>query len=419
MSLSAADRHRVRPRTAALLLASRGVFRLLVVAAPLALAPVWGPTDLGVTVAAIGTFSWIILLGSGAEKTLLKLVPRHPGLARPITSTLLGMVLLPLATAVALSVLGLLTAPSHPLTRLALGLCWSCSLGLLQVTAAVRRVHGRHRQDAVLFGAASAAVLLVTGGALLLSAPPTTWLVAVTAGVLVTATLGLASAWRATDLPQVARPRRVRVLTARSVALLSSTEILSQLLVAAAFVGLQVFGDPTASALFYVAISLAGVLGAALLYLLRLGQPRLSLRYRTVGAAAAVAAGRRTADTGLLTAAAGCVLIGAAALAGAPALSLLVALTVLEVATLAARAVAVNHLENSDGRGPRDAVLASAVGLAAGVLLLPATAVPGGAAGAMALVVGGHVATLVALRLGAATRTTGRATPGGGVLRQE
>ncbi len=388
----AARRWPLSPRLTAVLLLARGTFRLVSVASPVALAPTWGEAAFGSTVAAIGTFSWVILWGTGAEKVVLKLLPRHPALDRSVSGTASLLVIAPLLVAVSAGAVGLLAAPDHGFTVLALALAWCTTIGLLQLSAALLRLRGLPQADALLFGTVSVGLVVATTLSAVADLSPTTWLTLIVVTSLASATGALWVAARRAPAGTRARGR-VRQLTARQMTLLSATEVLTQVGVSVAFVALQLGGNPVEAGRFYIAISLSGLACAVVLYLLRLSQPMLSLRYHALGREAARAQALMASRWGMALAL-GLLLAVPATLWGPWAV--LAVVTLVEVLTLCARLVAVNHVENSDGRSLRITVGSSAAGLVVSLLALPLV-IGRDAAWAMGLVVVGTFAAALTM----------------------
>lgn len=386
-----------RGRTLMTLVACRAAFRGLWLAAPLLLAATWSASELALTVTALGGFGWFTVMLASTEKTVLKHVPRLPRLAGQISLISLVAIVVPL-------VLGLLVAV--PLTIAgddaaiwAWGLVWAVTGGFLQAVAALHRLDRRVWADALIFGVAAGWLLAVTGATILVDWSPITWLIGCTSGLMVLAFVSVAAV----------RPRLVGVRRAAAVRpiftsflLLGLPEVLSLASVSFGYWALAVTSSGQVgieATHYYVAVTVAGVAGAFVIYLVRLGQPRVSLRARSEGASVVLAEARHWLDRALVTGAVVAAATLAAWLLGAPGWLTLAGLTLGEAVVFTQRTVAVNRVENaSSKRLPINAVAAGA-GLVTACVVLLLFAESAGAQAAMGALVAAQVVNASVLRV--------------------
>ena len=378
-------------RVVLLLIGARGVFRLTVQAGPLALLPVWGAGTFAQYANAVGVCTWLIYVSAGAEKAALKLLPRSRRLTGDVVRWVLAVAAVPvLPVLVALAVAG----PGRPRLYLAAGL-WSLANGLLILLAALHRLAGRPVRDAVIFGTMAAATVTMIGLTWLLDLSPVQLLLALAA-----VALGL------TGLFVVALPRpwlrersgrRSRRIVLRSLWLLGLADMLGSLCGTVAYAALGLSGQTADSDGLYIAMLFCVGFGALLTLLLRLAQPRTSVRLRGTGAIG----GRRTAVRLLRAGALGGV-VSAAALglgvaAGLSPVALLALVAVCEIPVYAAVTYGANLVENTDGQALSLTSGSSAAGLAVCVLAAAVLVPPLGAAGALAAVLLSYAAKSAAL----------------------
>ncbi|MFC4037031.1 hypothetical protein ACFO1B_01230 [Dactylosporangium siamense] len=204
------------------------------------------------------------------------------------------------------------------------------------------------------------------------------------------------------------RRRRVAWLVLRTCALLGLPELLASLCLAVCYLVLGIAGHGGESGPFYVAVTLSGFCGAALIYLFRLRQPATSLRLRGTAGRAGRAKARRILRFAALLCLPGLPLM----LVLPPGTLLLALLTCLETPLFALVAYATYLVENTDGRSPRLTAAAAGAGLvvaaATAAVLVPAAA----SSGAMAALLLSAGASAISLDVGLGGRWRAR-THGG------
>ncbi|MFI6214935.1 hypothetical protein ACIBCD_23345 [Nocardia brasiliensis] len=389
------------PATVLSLLAGRGGFRLAYHGIALVLLAIWGADQFAVYASAVGATAWIALLGSGPEKSVLKLVPRLRHTGADVVRTAVLTAAVPLVLALLASAV---TAGSafvvYPLAA-----AWSAGLGLLTVVVAVHRGAGRAERDShgfLLLAVAMVAAVGVGAAAGLSPAGQLTVLLAVTLGV---------AGWSARGLPSLTvRPRRgTATAIVRAELLLGLYEPLGSAAVGVLYAALALSGQRDSSTTLYVALLISSVVGSGTLYLLRIYQPVSSLRLRGAGARAGIGLARR-----LLVAALGAGLLGsvlAIALAGKVTAAVLVAVLLgFEIPVHALVSLALFLLENTGRRELTVAAVGAATQFAA-VALGAAVLVPAhGPPGALAALVASYavLAASTLPRLSRASRAVAR-----------
>ncbi|GAB4588124.1 hypothetical protein [Nocardia sp. IFM 10818] len=346
------------------LLAGRGAFRIAYHTMALMLLAFWGAEVFGVYAGAVGATAWIALLSSGAEKTVLKLVPRLPRTANAVVRTAVLTSAAPLAIAALCTVVAAGSAAVvYPLAA-----AWSAGLGLLTVVVAVHRAAGRPSRDSRGFLMLTALLLIATGaGTRLTPAGQLLLLAMITCGAALWSARGIGVALSATS----ARPRRhVTAAVLRSELLLGLYEPLGAASVGVLYAVLALGSRHGDSTTLYLALLVSSVVGSLLLYLLRIYQPASSVRLRGTGARAGIDIARRLFVIALAGSGVGCVL---AAVAAGPfsGTALLVVLLCFEIPLHALVSLALFLLENTGSRELIIAATGAAAQFAAVVVLAP------------------------------------------------
>ena len=402
---------RIRGGLVMVLVAGRGAFRATSQLAPLALAAAWGPARFGDYAGAIGVSAWAMWVAVSGEKAALKLLPRTRRLGPDVTRLILAIGIVPVGAAlVAIGVaLALSAGPAALLVLLAL--LWSTSLGLLQVTAGLHRLRGAAGHDAAAFFGLAVLVAIATLLTARSSWSPLTQLSVISVAALM---VGLVALLRLPGIGRAARPRPDRDQSPRRIAgrvlhacvLLGLPELLGSVSVAVCYLALTVTGQRTENGSFYLAAVVSGICSAAIIYLLRLGQPAVSARLRGPAAARARTRARRILGVAAVISAASAgplavlVATGAAGSDRSDGWLLLGALTVVEITLFALVTFAGYLVENTNDRAPRITSAAALAGLGA-VALAAAVLVPAiGAAGAMGALVVSLGASALAMRRG-------------------
>lgn len=378
-------------RVVLLLIGARGVFRLTVQAGPLVLLPVWGAGTFAQYANAVGVCTWLIYVSAGAEKAALKLLPRSRRLTGDVVRWVLAVAAVPvLPVLVALAVAG----PGRPRLYLAAGL-WSLANGLLILLAALHRLAGRPVRDAVIFGTMAATTVTMIG---------LTWLLGLSPVQLLLALAGVALGLTGLFFVALPRPwlrersgRQSRWIVLRSLWLLGLADMLGSLCGTVAYAALGLSGQTADSDALYIAMLFCVGFGALLTLLLRLAQPRTSVRLRGTGAVG----GRRTAvrllRAGALGGVVSAVALGVGVAAGLSPVALLGLVAACEIPVYAAVTYGANLVENTDGQALSLTSGSSAAGLAVSVLAAAVLVPPLGAAGALAAVLLSYAAKSAAL----------------------
>jgi hypothetical protein len=413
---------RIRGGLVMILVAGRGAFRATSQLAPLALAAAWGPARFGDYAGAIGVSAWAMWVAVSGEKAALKLLPRTRRLGPDVTRLILAIGIVPVAAALFAIGAGLALSAGPAVLLVLLALLWSTSLGLLQVTAGLHRLRGAPGHDAAAFFGLAVAVAIAT----LLTArsgwSPLTQLSVISVAALMmglVALLRLPGIGRAASLRPARNrsPRRIAGGVLRTCVLLGLPELLGGVSVAVCYLALTVTGQRTESGSFYLAAVVSGICSAAVIYLLRLGQPALSARLRGPAAVRARTRARQVLGVAVVISAvcAGALAVliaaGAAGSGRSDGWLLLGALTVVEITLFALVTFAGYLVENTNDRAPRITSAAAVAGLGAAalgvVVLVPTT----GAAGAMGALVVSLGATALAMRRGLSRFESSRFEP--------
>jgi hypothetical protein len=364
------------------LVAGRGAFRLTLYAANAVLAAVWTRAEFSGYAAAAGASMWLLsLVSAGPEKAALKLLPRADRTRPALLGALRGLAaVLPLpllgAAGVALAV-----APSAPATLHLVVAAQYVALGANLLLVGLYRALGRPRRDVATFLTLSVVTVAATAVTALTGLPPAAY-----AAVLLAATtvvnVGLLRGLRTAPARTPRRLRTLRLL-ATTAALMGASEVLSNAALSALYVVLALTAFAAQSAELYLVGIVWSLALSALYFLLRVFQPRTSLRY--AGSAAgegrrvAVRLARAVVALDLLWLA----LAGAAVLVldlhelapGRPTLLALAALMLARAPIVVLATTAAYLLENADGESLRVSAAAAGLGLAAvvltGVVLVP------------------------------------------------
>jgi hypothetical protein len=381
-----------------------------VLSAPLLLLA-WGPARFGAYAAALGTTLVLNpLVGSGAEKSALLLVPRAVRGGRRLLGAHVTVSLAAAGGSLAVAVAVALSDRGGAVLLLAAAT--NVGLGVVQAFAAFARVVGRPLADAGTYAALATVVLAGVLGAQA-GLGPVGYLAA-----QAVATVAAAGVLAALLRPRPVRPgRRLLRLAARTSTLMGANTLLATAAVSLVFAVLAGRGEDAAAGHLYVALAGYTVLGNLVDYLQRVYQPRLSTALarapgRLLGAARA---GTRAALLACPLAAA-VLLLAASRLPGLPGALAAVAAV---APALAGVAVLTWLLENLDAASLRATTAAAAAGLAAtaatALVAVPALGAPGAllALLAGAGIQGAALYPLLARRAAAPARRTPTAlTPG-------
>lgn len=365
-------------RSAALrVIAGRGAARGSVQLATVVLLPAWGAAEFGPFVAAIGTFGWLIYLVSGAEKALLTILPRTRVLHARYTGMLLARAATPLA--VALLATAVLLPFGGRASLYATAAAFTAGQGLLSALAATHRIAGHPGRDTAAFLAFAGWVVILAGLAVVDALGPQSYLLALVAGLVVD------SAVLALLIP--AAPSRVRgglsPRVNRRVVLLGLSDVADALSVSVLYVVLAAVATATEIATVYLVLLVSGLVSGLGVLLLRLAQPRFSLRLRGPGGQdgrrrARMISGRAAVVAATVLALAG-IGLGTGVIGSSPLV--IGAAALVELAVFGAVMYAVFLVENTNGVALSTTSAAASTGLAATVaaagILIPMAHVVG------------------------------------------
>lgn len=372
------------------LIAGRAAYRIAFQAANLALLAMWGTAVFGPYAAALGVSTWLVFIGTAAEKALLKTLPRSRRLVPAVVRVGLAVGGLPAAvTLAALCAAVAVDRPGGHLVLYALAGVWCASTGLLFVLAALQRLAGRPDHDRAAFLVLAGVIMLSVVAARRLGLTPAGQLAMIDAAALAIVAV-LAARLPGPWLAGAAHGHRsaVRRSVLRSTWLLGTYELAAAVGSSALYAVLAWDGQTRQTGLLYVALLVSGTMSSLLMYLLRIAQPAISRRLRGTGAVA----GRRSARAFLAAAGFGGIAIplvlAACRLAGSGRarsnVTELVLVTAAEIAVYLALTYATFLVENTDASALRitagSAAAGFAITVALGVALIPSF----GPSGAMA-----------------------------------
>jgi hypothetical protein len=380
---------RVGARTVISLMIGRGAYRLAFQAANLALLLTWGTAVFGGYAAALGVSAWLMYVGVAVEKSALKLLPRTQRLVPRVVRLCLVITATPLVACLIALAVTEAVAPGRRATLYLLAATWFVSSGLLGVLAALQRLAGHPERDRRAFLALAVAIvasLLITWR---LDLSPAGQLMLIDAAVVVLAValaVTLPTAWRRVEV----RHRRAGVLRAllRATVMLGTYDLASALAATVLYTTMAATGREDQTSPLYLALLISGVIGSALVYLLRIWQPHTSDRLRGTGAAD----GRRLARRLLALVSAGglalLVVIAGYAATGQfhrrPAIGQVACFTAAEIVLFTLLTFATFLVENTDSAALRITSGSAVIGLAATALIGAPLVIEFGAAGAMA-----------------------------------
>jgi hypothetical protein len=397
----------VRGRLLVLLLAGRGAFRAANQLTPLLLAVAWGPVQFGEYAGAVGLASWIMYVAFSGEKAVLKVVPRAARIGPRVSRLTLALAATPVVAVLAATAVTLLIGPrTAAIDLLLLAALISSGIGLLQVVAALHRLRGAPGHDGLAFLSLAALTVATTLTTVHLGWSPRGQIGGVGLAVLMVLIVMLARLPQGTLTP-AARPaptHRIAGRFLRACVLLGLPELLGSVSVAVCYLILALTTSPAENARFYLAMVVSGVCSAGVVYLLRLGQPAMSVRLRGPAAATGRRHARRLLGAAIAAWAFASVALAVAFVTASPAAKssslLLAAVTGVEIPLFAMVSFAGFILENTDGRALLVTSRAAVGGLVA-TALAAAVLVPAiGASGAMGALVCSQGAVAIGMLVG-------------------
>lgn len=375
-------------RVVAVLLAGRGVYRLVFYAAGLGLLTLWGPDEFARYATATGAVAWLsALLAGGAEKAALALIPRPEGTQLPRWFAVLAVG----PTAVlSLGWLGVLVAGGpESVTRYAAASALTAGIGGCAVLVALYRLRGAHYRDALtylLLAGVQAAVV----GVVAVTRIDAHAVLALLVGAVVLVDFGLlAGLWRQLPAGWPARP--VALTAARATVMLGSAEVLSTVSISVLYALFELVGDTRGTSLFYTLLLVSSIVSVGWAYLLRLVQPSLVSWLLRAGPTAGWRRAAQILDATLLLGLPTAVVLLVMAARAGGGLGLAVVAQAVEIFLFIAAMAAAVVLENIDAVGRRwsaaSALLHVCLVTGLGWWLVPAA----GAAGAVIALVFGEL----------------------------
>lgn len=361
------DRYAIGPATLASLLAGRASYRLVLLATTVLLLPIWGEQRYGTYAAALASLSWLsVLVFTGPEKTVLKLLPRSPRTGPAITGALLAVLWwLPLPLAVGFA----LAATAGGAAAIYLGVAaMQLGIGCTMLLVGLHRAAGRPRADALSFLVMSAAQLALLAAAAA-GLGPVGYLGAVV-GTQLAVNLALTVALGRPSLRIRHRPRFLARLAWTAV-LLGAADLYAFAATAVLFVILAASQHAGELGRLYVVVLVWSAAVTLLLYVFRVFAPRTSLRFAGRASATGRARAARLAwqvcafNAGWLVAAWWLLLFTDVIAAGSAGGQVLVWVILLatRAPAVAAMLLANYLLENTDATAPRVAAAAAVTGL--------------------------------------------------------
>ncbi|MET7462744.1 hypothetical protein [Nonomuraea sp. NPDC005501] len=384
---TAAAAHRIGPRRLLTLLTGRAAFRLLMYGSAGVLVAAWSREDFNRYAAAVGAAGWLGMLAqSGPEKAALTLLPRAGRTRGHLVGMLRAVVAyVPLPFTVAAAVALLLAPGSQPAVYLTAA-AYYVALGCGMLGVAVHRALGRYTRDTVNSALLGLGMIGMAWLAFAVPLPPAGYLAGLLALVI---TLNLALV---RGLPRGSgAPRPVlRVILARTAALMGAADVMASAMIGTLFVELSLTPYASQSGDLYLMTIGWGFVTSVVYTLQRIYQPRLVVHLgpdgRSDDAARVRELVRRVARASVWVSGLWLVLAGAALAGGLAGTRSLVALGVLLASLLPANALAsvgMFVLENTGEAGLRDSAKAVVLTWAA-MTALGAVVIPfAGAAGAV------------------------------------
>ncbi|HEX6361131.1 hypothetical protein [Actinophytocola sp.] len=266
------------------LAAGRGVFRLASQLMAVALAVVWGAAVFGQFANAMGLCAWLLFVPTAAEKAALKALPRMRMLTPHVARLVVRIAAAPVLALLAAFVAAVTIDPSGTVALYLAAACWAAATGLLMTVSGLHRLRGRPLLDAGAFGVLTATVPAATTVTWLAGWTPIAHLSLLLTGLLAITASSLAALPRDWVLGGGAN-RKLLPALGRSVWLLGLSELLDVLALSTVYLALTLAGRTTDSGPLYLAVLVASMVGALLLYQLKLYQPATSARLRGTGGA--------------------------------------------------------------------------------------------------------------------------------------
>lgn len=266
------------------LAAGRGLFRLASQLMAVALAVVWGAEAFGQFANAMGLCAWLLFLPTAAEKAALKVLPRMRTLTPHVARLVVRIAAAPVLVLLGAFVAALSVSPKGTVTLYLAAACWSVTTGFLMTLSGLHRLRGRPLLDAGTFGVLTATVLAATTVTWLAEWSPIAHLSLLLTGMAATTAYSLAALPR-DWLRGTGTDRDLLRPLGRSVWLLGLSELLDVLALSTVYLVLTLAGRTTDSGPLYLAVLVASMVGALLLYQLKLYQPSTSARLRGTGGA--------------------------------------------------------------------------------------------------------------------------------------
>lgn len=267
------------------LAAGRGVFRLASQVMAVALAVVWGAETFGVFANALGLCAWLLFVPTAAEKAALKALPRMRFLTADVARLVVWLATAPVLALLAAFTVALLMGPQGTVTLYLGTAVWWTATGLLMTVSGLHRLRDRPMRDAAAFGATTGVVVAGTLVTWFVGWSPTAHLTLLLGGLLAVIAHSLYALPRDWVLG-TGSGRKLLPALGRSTWLLGLSELLDVAALSTVYLVLAVTGRTTDSGPLYLAVLVASMAGALVLYQLKLYQPATSARLRGAGGAA-------------------------------------------------------------------------------------------------------------------------------------
>jgi hypothetical protein len=259
------------------LLAGRSIFRIVLYGANLALLSVWSRADFDRYAAASAGLAWVVALTqAGPEKAALTLIPRMYDARAALTSGLVFGIRLVTVLLGAVAAGALIVDRHGTLALYLIMAAESAAVGCNLAAVGTLRALGRTRSDPRNFVILSTGWVAITLLAIAVSMDPTDYVILqflLTVGVTELTLAGV----RAPIRSLTARRPVLRSLTV-TVALMGVQDVVACLTTSAVFLLLPLTGHAGQSGDLYVAVAGWAIVLGFFTYLLRVFQPRVSLR---------------------------------------------------------------------------------------------------------------------------------------------
>ncbi|TDD28068.1 hypothetical protein E1218_08500 [Kribbella turkmenica] len=243
------------------------------------LTALWSMQTFGQFANAMAACAWLAFVTNAAEKAALTSSARVRRLIPDIARLTLRFAALPGVGLLAVLGLCLVINPQPMATLYVAAASWSAMAGFLMTVSGLHRLSGRPELDAVAFGAVTIVNVTVTAATWRLGLSPTIYLLLQLAGMTVVTGLSLAALPRIWIVGPLSR-RRLTVIFGRNASLLGLSDLMDVAAISAVFLVLMLVNKTEQSGPLFLALMVASLLVATMLYLLKLYQPAAAARLR-------------------------------------------------------------------------------------------------------------------------------------------